>query len=116
RGGHDFRKLYAAMRLARETKGQPTVILAKTKKGYGMGAVGESRMTAHQQKKLDLDAIKAFRDRFALPLSDDDLAQLRFYRPPESSREMQYLRERRAARGGGACSRPARRAARAGTA
>jgi len=100
RGGHDFRKLYAAMRLARETKGQPTFILAKTKKGYGMGAVGESRMTAHQQKKLDLDAIKAFRDRFALPLSDDDLAQLRFYRPPESSREMQYLRERRGALGG----------------
>src|SRR4051812_3209410 len=77
RGGHDFRKLYAAMRHARAHRGQPTVILAKTKKGYGMGAAGESRMTAHQQKKLDLDAIKIFRDRFHLPLSDEDLAELR---------------------------------------
>ncbi len=100
RGGHDFRKLYAAFRAAREHKGQPTVILAKTKKGYGMGAAGESRMTAHQQKKLDVDALRAFRDRFALPLSDDDLASLRFYKPPEDSREMAYLRERRAALGG----------------
>jgi pyruvate dehydrogenase E1 component len=100
RGGHDFRKLYAAFRAAREHKGQPTVILAKTKKGYGMGAAGESRMTAHQQKKLDVDALRAFRDRFALPLSDDDLALLRFYKPPEDSREMAYLRERRAALGG----------------
>jgi transketolase N-terminal domain/subunit len=90
RGGHDFRKLYAAFKLAREHKGQPTVILAKTKKGYGMGTAGESRMTAHQQKKLDLDAIREFRDRFALPLSDEDMTQLRFYKPPEDSREMIY--------------------------
>jgi len=100
RGGHDFRKLYAAFRLAREHSGQPTVILAKTKKGYGMGSAGESRMTAHQQKKLDVEAIKHFRDRFALPLSDDDVEQLRFYKPPENGREMAYLRERRAALGG----------------
>ncbi len=100
RGGHDFRKLHAALRAAREHRGRPTVVLAKTKKGYGMGAAGESRMTAHQTKKLDLEGIKAFRDRFALPLTDDDLAELRFYKPPEGSREMAYLRERRAALGG----------------
>ena len=100
RGGHDFRKLYAAFKHARSHKGQPTVVLAKTKKGYGMGVAGESRMTSHQQKKLDVDTVKQFRDRFALPLSDDDLAQLRFYKPAESSREMTYLRERRAALGG----------------
>ena len=80
--------------------GQPTVILAKTKKGYGMGGAGESRMTAHQQKKLDVDALREFRDRFGLPLSDEDLAELRFYEPAEDSREMRYLRERRAALGG----------------
>jgi pyruvate dehydrogenase E1 component len=100
RGGHDFRKLYAAFAAAKAHKGRPTVILAKTKKGYGMGGAGESRMTAHQAKKLDVDALKAFRDRFALPLSDEDLAELRFYRPAEDSHEMRYLRERRAALGG----------------
>ncbi|MFX8624387.1 pyruvate dehydrogenase (acetyl-transferring), homodimeric type, partial [Acinetobacter baumannii] len=66
RGGHDFRKLHAAFAAARAHRGQPTVILAKTKKGYGMGGAGESRMTAHQTKKLDLDALKAFRERFRL--------------------------------------------------
>ena len=100
RGGHDFRKLLAAFAEAKATKGRPTVILAKTKKGYGMGGVGESRMTAHQAKKLDVGALKAFRDRFALPLSDDDVASLRFYRPADDSAEMRYLRERRAALGG----------------
>jgi pyruvate dehydrogenase E1 component len=100
RGGHDFRKLHAAFAAAKAHKGRPTVILAKTKKGYGMGGAGESRMTSHQAKKLDIDALKAFRDRFALPLSDDDVAQLRFYRPAEDSQEMRYLRERRAALGG----------------
>ncbi|MCB1982832.1 MAG: pyruvate dehydrogenase (acetyl-transferring), homodimeric type, partial [Rhodoferax sp.] len=68
RGGHDLRKLHAAMRAARAHEGQPSVILAKTKKGYGMGAAGESRMTVHQQKKLDLDALRSFRNRFDLPL------------------------------------------------
>jgi pyruvate dehydrogenase E1 component len=100
RGGHDFRKLYAAFAAAREHRDRPTVILAKTKKGFGMGGAGESRMTAHQAKKLDLDALRAFRDRFALPLSDDDLAGLRFFKPAEDSAEMRYLRERRAALGG----------------
>ena len=100
RGGHDLRKLYAAFAAAKNHPGQPTVILAKTKKGYGMGGVGESRMTAHQAKKLDVGALKAFRDRFQLPLSDQDVAALRFYKPPEHSREIGYLSERRAALGG----------------
>jgi pyruvate dehydrogenase E1 component len=100
RGGHDFRKLHAAFAAARAHQGRPTVILAKTKKGFGMGGAGESRMTSHQAKKLDLDALKAFRDRFALPLSDDDVAQLRFHKPEPESPEMRYLHERRAALGG----------------
>lgn len=100
RGGHDFRKLHAAFAAAKAHKGRPTVILAKTKKGYGMGGAGESRMTSHQAKKLDIDALKAFRDRFALPLSDEDVAQLRFYRPAEDSQEMRYLREHRTSLGG----------------
>lgn len=100
RGGHDFRKLYAAFAAAKAHKGRPTVILAKTKKGYGMGGAGESRMTSHQAKKLDIEALKAFRDRFGLPLSDDDVVQLRFYRPADDSPEMRYLRERRRGLGG----------------
>jgi pyruvate dehydrogenase E1 component len=100
RGGHDFRKLHAAFAAAVAHQGRPTVILAKTKKGYGMGGAGESRMTAHQAKKLDLDALKAFRDRFQLPLSDAAVASLEFYRPEPDSAEMRYLRERRSALGG----------------
>ncbi|HPF28046.1 MAG TPA: alpha-ketoglutarate dehydrogenase [Steroidobacteraceae bacterium] len=100
RGGHDFRKLYAAFAAARAHAGRPTVILAKTKKGYGMGDAGESRMTSHQAKKLDVEALKAFRDRFQLPLTDAAVAQLEFYRPDERSAEMVYLRDRRAALGG----------------
>jgi pyruvate dehydrogenase E1 component len=76
------------------------VILAKTKKGYGMGGAGESRMTSHQAKKLDREAVKAYRDRFALPLSDDDVAALRFLKPADDSPEMRYLRARREALGG----------------
>jgi pyruvate dehydrogenase E1 component len=106
RGGHDFRKLYAAFAAAKNHGGQPTVILAKTKKGYGMGDAGESRMTSHQAKKLDVEALRAFRDRFQLPLSDDEVEQLRFYRPDEDSPELNYLKERRAALGG---ALPARR-------
>jgi len=105
RGGHDFRKLAAAYAAARAHRGQPTVILAKTKKGYGMGGAGESRMTAHQAKKLDVDALRAFRDRFQLPLSDADVDALRFYKPADDSRELQYLRERRAVLGGALPSR-----------
>ncbi|GJE49670.1 Pyruvate dehydrogenase E1 component [Methylobacterium tardum] len=100
RGGHDFRKLYAAFAAAKATKGRPTVILAKTKKGYGMGGAGESRMTAHQAKKLDVDALRAFRDRFALPLSDAQVEGLAFYKPAEDGAEMRYLRERREMLGG----------------
>lgn len=100
RGGHDFRKLYAAFAAARAHQGRPTVILAKTKKGYGMGDAGESRMTSHQSKKLDVEALKAFRDRFHLPISDDMVGKLEFYRPPEEGPEMTYLRARRDALGG----------------
>jgi pyruvate dehydrogenase E1 component len=100
RGGHDLRKLYAAFASARAHRGAPTVILAKTKKGFGMGGQGESRMTSHQTKKLDLEALKVFRDRFNLGLSDQDLEQLKFFRPPEQSVEMRYLREHREALGG----------------
>ncbi|MBH9554302.1 alpha-ketoglutarate dehydrogenase [Inhella gelatinilytica] len=100
RGGHDFRKLHAAFAAAVAHKGRPTVILAKTKKGYGMGGAGESRMTAHQAKKLDLDALLAFRNRFQLPISDADVEALRFVKPAEDSPEMRYLREHRALLGG----------------
>ena len=111
RGGHDFRKLHAAFAAAKAHKGRPTVILAKTKKGYGMGNAGESRMTAHQSKKLDMEALVAFRDRFGLPLSEADLEGLKFFRPAEDSPEMVYLRQRRAALGG---SMPARQTGKGG--
>ncbi len=107
RGGHDMRKLHAAFAAARSHRGQPTVILAKTKKGYGMGTAGESRMTAHQQKKLDIDGLRALRDRFALPLDDGQLERLEFLRPSDDAPEVRYLRERRRALGG---ALPARRA------
>ncbi|RQR24093.1 MULTISPECIES: alpha-ketoglutarate dehydrogenase [unclassified Burkholderia] len=100
RGGHDTRKLHAAYDRALKHKGQPTVILAKTMKGFGMGAIGQGRMTTHQQKKLDVEQLIAFRDRFRLPLSDEDVEQLRFYKPEASSPEMRYLHERRSALGG----------------
>jgi pyruvate dehydrogenase E1 component len=106
RGGHDFRKLYAAFSAARDHAGRPTVILAKTKKGYGMGRAGESRNTSHQQKKLDEEALKEFRTRFNLPLSDNDIAKLNFLKFADDSPEVKYLRERREALGG---SLPARR-------
>jgi pyruvate dehydrogenase E1 component len=100
RGGHDFRKLFAAFKAAKATKGRPTVILTKTKKGYGMGGAGESRMTSHQAKKLDVDALLAFRDRFALPLSNEQVEKLEFYRPAEDSAELSYLQARRKDLGG----------------
>ncbi|VXC73806.1 pyruvate dehydrogenase, decarboxylase component E1, thiamin-binding [Burkholderia sp. 8Y] len=100
RGGHDVRKLHAAYAKALAHTGQPTVILAKTMKGFGMGTVGQGRMTTHQQKKLDLDDLKTFRDRFRLPLSDADVEALKFYKPADDAPEMRYLRERRAALGG----------------
>ena len=100
RGGHDFRKLHAAFAAAKAHKGRPTVILAKTKKGYGMGNAGESRMTAHQAKKLDVEALLEYRDRFSLPLTNDEVAGLRLYKPAEGSAELTYLRARREALGG----------------
>ena len=100
RGGHDPHKVYAAYAAASKHVGQPTVILAKTVKGYGMGAAGEALNPAHQQKGLDLESLKAFRDRFDIPIPDDELEKLPFYRPAEDSPEMQYLRERRDALGG----------------
>src|SRR6185369_8880219 len=100
RGGHDPLKIYAAYHAAAKHEGQPTVILAQTKKGYGMGLWGQGKMGTHQQKKLDDDALKAFRDRFALPLSDDDVVQLRYYHPGPDSQEIRYLEARRKALGG----------------
>ncbi|MBL8383534.1 MAG: alpha-ketoglutarate dehydrogenase [Burkholderiales bacterium] len=107
RGGHDPVKIHAAYHAAVRHRGTPTVILAKTMKGYGMGSAGQARMTTHQQKKLDDASLIAFRDRFALPLSDAETLGLSFYRPPEDGIEMTYLRARRAALGG---ALPARRA------
>jgi pyruvate dehydrogenase E1 component len=100
RGGHDPVKVYAAYREALQHKGQPTVILAQTKKGYGMGHWGQGKMGTHQQKKLDDEALREFRDRFGVPLSDDDVAQLRFLKPAADSAEMKYLHARRQALGG----------------
>src|ERR687892_1049478 len=94
RGGHDPVKIYAAYHAAANYQGQPTVILAQTKKGYGMGHWGQGRMGAHQAKKLEDDALLAFRDRFALPLSDEDVHELRFFKPPAESPEMRFLHAR----------------------
>ncbi len=100
RGGHDLVKIHAAYAIAQRHKGRPTVILAQTKKGYGMGETGQGKMTTHQQKKLDREDLLAFRDRFQLPLSDAEAESLSFYRPPEDSVEMRYLHQRREALGG----------------
>jgi len=100
RGGHDPVKTYAAYHAATHHKGQPTVILAKTKKGYGMGHWGQGKMGTHQQKKYDDEALREFRDRFALPLSDEDVAQLRFYHPGPDSPEIKYLVSKREQLGG----------------
>jgi pyruvate dehydrogenase E1 component len=100
RGGHDVRKLYSAYAAAVAHRGQPTVILAKTMKGYGMGSAGQGRMTTHQQKKLDTEQLRGFRDRFGLPLDDAAIEQLRFYCPDQDSAELRYLRARREALGG----------------
>jgi len=96
RGGHDPSKVFAAYDAAVKHTGEPTVVLAKTIKGYGMGSSGEAQNIAHQQKHLDLAAMRQFRDRFAIPVSDVDIPKLPFYRPPEDSLEGQYLRARQA--------------------
>jgi pyruvate dehydrogenase E1 component len=100
RGGHDPHKVYAAYAAAVKHTGQPTVILAKTVKGYGMGASGEAQNPTHQAKKMALADLKAFRDRFQIPVADDQLEHLPFYRPADDSPEMKYLQARRAALGG----------------
>ena len=106
RGGHDPHKMYAAYAAAVKHTGQPTVILAKTIKGYGMGESGEGQNITHQQKKMGTSSIKSFRDRFSVPIPDDQLENVPFYRPPEDAPEMKYLRSRTEAMGG---SLPARR-------
>ena len=100
RGGHDPQKVYAAYHKAVNTVGQPTVLLIKTVKGFGMGKIGEGKNTAHQTKKLLDEDIKTMRDRFNIPVSDAELPNLPFYQPPEGSQELKYLHERRQALGG----------------
>ncbi|ANB02696.1 pyruvate dehydrogenase (acetyl-transferring), homodimeric type [Ectothiorhodospira sp. BSL-9] len=100
RGGHDPFKVYAAYEAAANHTGQPTVILAQTVKGYGMGSAGEGQMRAHQQKKMGIEEIRAFRDRFSIPATDDDVDQLRYLKPAEDAPEMKYMRQRRESLGG----------------
>lgn len=100
RGGHDPEKVYAAFKAAVEHTGTPTVILAKTVKGYGLGEAGEGKNITHQQKKLNEDELKHFRTRFGIPISDEDVTAAPFYRPSENSPEITYLKERRKALGG----------------
>jgi len=105
RGGHDPEKVYAAYKAAVECKGKPSVILAKTIKGYGLGEGGEGRNMTHNQKKLNEQELREFRTRFGIPISDERVAEAPFYKPPDDSPEMIYLRERRAALGGPVPSR-----------
>ncbi|MCG2582733.1 pyruvate dehydrogenase (acetyl-transferring), homodimeric type [Massilia sp. TS11] len=100
RGGHDPHKIYAAFKVAQEHKGQPTVLLVKTVKGFGMGKSGEARNTAHQTKKLDDEAVREMRDRFNIPIPDDKLPEIPFFKPSDDAPEMKYLHERRKALGG----------------
>ena len=100
RGGHDPQKVYAAFHRANGHKGQPTVLLIKTVKGFGMGKSGEGKNTAHQTKKLIDEDVRAFRDRFNMPIPDDQLSEIPFYKPADDTPEMRYLHERRKALGG----------------
>jgi len=100
RGGHDPHKIFAAYARAVRHTGQPTVILAKTVKGYGMGLAGEGQNITHQQKKMDEDSLKQFRDRFNIPVPDEKIGEVPYFRPPEDSDEIRYLKERRSALGG----------------
>lgn len=101
RGGHDLQKMYAAYHAATtQANGKPTLVLAKTVKGYGMGSAGEAQNTSHQQKKMPEQSLLDFRDRFSLPMSDEDVKAAKFYKPSEDSEEMQYLHSRRKALGG----------------
>jgi pyruvate dehydrogenase E1 component len=112
RGGHDPHKVYAAYAAASNHKGQPTVILAKTIKGYGMGESGEAQNITHQQKKMGTTSLKAFRDRFKLPVKDEHIEKLPYLKFPEGSPELNYMRERRMALGGFTCRAPAPRSSR----
>ncbi len=103
RGGHDPAKVYAAYKAAVEHRGSPTVILAQTIKGYGLGEAGEGRNITHQQKKLNEDELLEFRRRFDIPISEEQAARAEFYKPPEDSPEMDYLREHRAGAGRASC-------------
>ena len=109
-GGHDPVKVYNAYKAAVEHKGRPTVVLARTIKGYGLGEAGEGKNITHQQKKMNEEELRAFRTRFGIPVSDADVSKTPFYRPPEDSIEIKYLRERRAALGGYVPSRKTRSA------
>ncbi|MDO9612794.1 MAG: pyruvate dehydrogenase (acetyl-transferring), homodimeric type, partial [Serpentinimonas sp.] len=100
RGGHDASKVYAAFHRAQHHQGQPTVLLVKTVKGYGMGKAGEGKNTAHQTKKLSDEDIRTFRDRFNIPIPDSELPKIPFYKPADDTPEMRYLHERRQALGG----------------
>ncbi len=100
RGGHDAKKVYAAYAAAQASEHTPTVILAKTIKGYGMGEAGEGQNITHQQKKMNEEALQAFRDRFELEVTDEEVERIAFHRPPEDSAELTYMRERREALGG----------------
>ena len=100
RGGHDARKVHAAYQKAVNHQGRPTIILAKTVKGFGLGAVAEGQNTAHQQKKLDVGALKEFRDRFNIPISDKKIRDVPYYRPSNDSQEIEYLHEKRKVLGG----------------
>ncbi|XZE32290.1 pyruvate dehydrogenase (acetyl-transferring), homodimeric type [Pirellulaceae bacterium SH501] len=106
RGGHDPEKVFAAYKAAVEHKGQPTVILAKTIKGYGLGEAGEGRNIAHNQKEMNEKELLEFRSRFGIPISDEEVANAPFYKPPESSNEIKYLKDRREQLGGSLPSRP----------
>ncbi len=107
-GGHDPQKVYAAYKAATEHKGAPTVILARTIKGYGLGEAGEGKNITHQQKKLNEEELEHFRARFGIPISDEDLASTTFYRPREDSPEIQYVKQQRQQLGGVVPSRQAR--------
>ena len=100
RGGHDPKKVYNAYKAAFDHKGAPSVILAKTIKGYGLGETGEGKNITHQQKKLNEEELREFRSRFNIPISDDEVAEAPFYRPADNSPEIQYLHERRRKLGG----------------
>ncbi|MEK9778082.1 MAG: pyruvate dehydrogenase (acetyl-transferring), homodimeric type [Methylophilaceae bacterium] len=100
RGGHDPHKVYAAYAAASAHKGQPSIVLAKTVKGFGMGASGEGKNISHQQKSMDIESLKGFRDRFDLPITDKEIDELSYYKPSKDSPEIQYMLERRNALGG----------------